>query len=711
MTALVKRIRAYLISGANQIALSGAVRGTLSTAVPLIALQAAGFGTAGLIAAIGGLQTSMSDTGGAYRRRLTVMLLNTVLAPIGLLIGSQVREVWWLASLIMFGVAGVGGFARSFGQTGTSLGLNFGIVFLVGMLHPTTVMGGLHEAGLYALGGVWTIIVALIFWKLRPYRRLIQEVADCLIACADLVALIASRGTERTRPGRREREIARRHHAVRTAIEQASAALGDVRSGIAGKSPVIEQLLVFIRAASRISAAMLSLHHAAASGQPALEKSVVRAITDTLIQLERICRELYATLLAGHGEIRTDDLQRSLAALEALQRQAPAAALEPALAALRQAQRHVQAAVEALAQLHGLHYRLPGLLPPLRARTARIDLAAVRAQLTLNAIPFRHGLRVGVAAATGTAIFTYFKLPHGIWIPMTSLVVMQPDFGATLQRAVGRGGGTIVGAFFASILVFVLHRTITLDVAIVVLTFLTFLLIRRHYGIGVVFLTPLIILLLDVFAPGDWRNIGYRTLDTLLGAVLALIAGYALWPSWQRLQLPDYLARAVTANRDYLRAVLAAAATGDTQASAVIQLRRRAEIDTGNAEAAFQRMLAEPGNRRHSVSNALVLTTYLRRLCQHTTALAIQLDGSPVREARLDELTASLDDLLKHVARAVAGGHAAAPAAAAAAISADAHRRVHDAQAAEAAAGHPLLPLLLDRIVSDINSLHAEARS
>jgi creatinine amidohydrolase/Fe(II)-dependent formamide hydrolase-like protein len=142
----------------------------------------------------------------------------------------------------------------------------------------------------------------------------------------------------------------------------------------------------------------------------------------------------------------------------------------------------------------------------------------------------------------------------------------------------------------------------------------------------------------------------------------------------------------------------------------VIQLRRRAEIDTGNAEAAFQRMLAEPGNRRHSVSNALVLTTYLRRLCQHTTALAIQLDGSPVREARLDELTASLDDLLTHVARAVAGGHAAAPAAAAA-TSADAHRRVHDAQAAEAAAGHPLLPLLLDRIVSDINSLHAEARS
>ncbi|HEX5464517.1 MAG TPA: FUSC family protein [Burkholderiales bacterium] len=707
MTALVNRIRAYLGSGANQIALSGAVRGTLSTAVPLIALQAAGLGTAGLIAAIGGLQTSMSDTGGAYRRRLTVMLLNTLLAPIGLFIGSQVREVWWLAALIMFWVASVGGFARSFGQTGTSLGLNFGIVFLVGMLHPTPALEGLREAAFYASGGVWTIVVALIFWKLRPYRRLIQEVAGCLIACADLVALIADRGVERPRPGRRERAIARRHHAVRTAIEQASAALGDVRSGIAGKSPVIEQLLVFIRAASRISAAMLSLHHAAATGQQPLEKPVARSISDTLMQLERVCRALYATLLAGHGEIRTDDLRRSLAALEALQRQSPAMALEPALAALRQAQRHVQAAIEALSQLHGLHYRLPGLLPPLRANAARINLAAVRAQLTLNAIPFRHGLRVGVAAATGTAIFTYFKLPHGIWIPMTSLVVMQPDFGATLERAVGRGGGTIVGAFFASILIFVLHRTTTLDVAIVVLTFLTFLLIRRHYGIGIVFLTPLIILLLDVFAPGDWRNIGYRTLDTVLGAVLALVAGYALWPSWQRLQLPDYLARAVTANRDYLHAVLAAAASGDTQASAVIQLRRRAEIETGNAEAAFQRMLAEPGNRRRSISNVLVLTTYLRRLCQHTTALAIQLDGSPAPEVKLDELTASLDDLLTHIARALADGHGTTPATAA--VSAEIHRRVHDAQPAETAAGHPLLPLLLDRIVSDINSLHAEA--
>jgi hypothetical protein len=113
-------------------------------------------------------------------------------------------------------------------------------------------------------------------------------------------------------------------------------------------------------------------------------------------------------------------------------------------------------------------------------------------------------------------------------------------------------------------------------------------------------------------------------------------------------------------------------------------------------------MLAEPASQRYNISNALILTTYLRRLCQHTTALAIQLDGSPAPEAKLDESAALLDELLTDIARALASGRGATSLPATAE---EIHRRVRDTQPADTAAGHPLLPLLFDRIVSDINSL------
>src|SRR5919206_160450 len=129
-------------------------------------------------------------------------------------------------------------------------------------------------------------------------------------------------------------------------------------------------------------------------------------------------------------------------------------------------------------------------LPPLtRTNPPGHALTAVRAQLSLKSAIFRHALRVAAASAAGTAVMIGLDLPHGLWLPMTALVVLQPEFGGTFSRALQRTAGTVAGAAIAGLLLATLHGTFALNLVLTVLLFAALFVQRRRYGLGVTFLT------------------------------------------------------------------------------------------------------------------------------------------------------------------------------------------------------------------------------
>jgi uncharacterized membrane protein YccC len=136
-----------------------------------------------------------------------------------------------------------------------------------------------------------------------------------------------------------------------------------------------------------------------------------------------------------------------------------------------------------------------------------------------------------------------FEVPHGIWLPMTTLVVLQPEFGGTLTRTVERTIGTVAGAVIAGALLAALHGTVMLEFAVVALLFVALFVLRRRYSLGVTFLTPLIVLLLTTSIGDPWIDTLDRVIYTIAGAGVSLIAGYLLWPQWERERLPAQLAR------------------------------------------------------------------------------------------------------------------------------------------------------------------------
>jgi uncharacterized membrane protein YgaE (UPF0421/DUF939 family) len=702
MWKTLRQLRGNLAASPNRIAFAWALRGTIATGLPLVALPALGLGPLSNFVVIGALNTSMVDVGGSYRSRLTAMALNVGLSPLALLLGSFARDNGWIAATLMFIVAFASGHIRALGPAGVSLGLTVGLMFLVGIGVHHHGGSALEWAALYIAGGLWTILLALVFWHFRPYRRLEQEVAAVWEETATLVA--TARAFVGLRPSvvrrrRQERLIAKRHQALRDAVEKALSSLGYVRGQISGPGVTMAQFLILLRAASRIGAAAVTLSELPVQAEDGPERvdDVRTRRLAAAEELEAACRGVAATLLAGRGKVSLGPMQAKITDLISLLGEMAGEVL-----AYAQAMRHLESAGEALDILYGggAHPRVH--IGVRRPWPLADTFEALRAHFSFRSAIFRHALRVGLATAAGTAV-AHLQLAHGIWVPMATLIVLQPEFGGTIDRAIQRTAGTVAGAALAGVLLATLNATAVLEPLLIMLLFAAFFVLRRRYGLGVTFLTPLVVLILATADTSPWWDTFERIVDTILGAGIGLGAGYLLWPQWERERLPRLAARALRTNRAYMAGVLKGLCDAEAPPN-LGQLRRTAEIETGNAEAAFQRLLTEPRKHRGRMAQAFAIVTYLQRLERHLIALAEQISTvSPPKEA-IAALGRLLEDAQEAIATAIETDQSPSPCHSFDEVLT--HLRAALTAADEHGHGEEVA-FLLGRLVSDTASLHS----
>ncbi|MER5663275.1 FUSC family protein [Streptomyces mirabilis] len=134
---------------------------------------------------------------------------------------------------------------------------------------------------------------------------------------------------------------------------------------------------------------------------------------------------------------------------------------------------------------------------------------------------FRMALGTGLAG--GLAAFLSFG--HGYWAALSAAAVLHSvNVRSTLERALQRTLGTAAGLLIA-FGVLATHPAPTVLVAlIVVFEFLLEYTVARNYGLGVVFLTPLALLMSDLASPAP---VGTLVHDRTLGSVLGILIGLA----------------------------------------------------------------------------------------------------------------------------------------------------------------------------------------
>ncbi|MFH8621278.1 FUSC family protein [Streptomyces vietnamensis] len=170
----------------------------------------------------------------------------------------------------------------------------------------------------------------------------------------------------------------------------------------------------------------------------------------------------------------------------------------------------------------------PGPVPvdPTTLRAAELRAAALVAGPAHGraAVLLVPALRMvlGTGVAGGAALL--LGLGHGYWAAISAAAVLHSiNVRTAAQRAVQRTLGTAAGLFLALGVLALGPEPVTLVLVIVLFEFLLEYVVARNYGLGVVFLTPLALLLTDLAAPSAAEALVQdRALGSVLGIAIAL---------------------------------------------------------------------------------------------------------------------------------------------------------------------------------------------
>jgi uncharacterized membrane protein YccC len=162
-------------------------------------------------------------------------------------------------------------------------------------------------------------------------------------------------------------------------------------------------------------------------------------------------------------------------------------------------------------------------------------------------------------------------------------------------RALQRGIGTIAGAVAGAVLLIAVHGTWLLIPFAVLAALLPFGR-SRNYGLLSAFLTPLVVVLIDLLSPAGWRLAEDRLIDTLVGCAIVLLVGFAPWPMSWYAHLPRQFARTTGDVRRYLELALLGD-TSDANAASPPErsrMRRSTYRALADLRTEFQRTMSEP---------------------------------------------------------------------------------------------------------------------
>ncbi|MEV8593306.1 FUSC family protein [Streptomyces sp. NPDC052012] len=130
---------------------------------------------------------------------------------------------------------------------------------------------------------------------------------------------------------------------------------------------------------------------------------------------------------------------------------------------------------------------------------------------------------LGTGLAGGMALV--LGLGHGYWAAVSAAAVLHSvNVRTAAQRAAQRTLGTVAGLLIAFGVLAARPDAATLVAVIVLLEFLLEYVVVRNYALGVVFVTPLALLLTDLAAPED---AGALVVDRALGSLLGIVIGLA----------------------------------------------------------------------------------------------------------------------------------------------------------------------------------------
>jgi uncharacterized membrane protein YccC len=265
--------------------------------------------------------------------------------------------------------------------------------------------------------------------------------------------------------------------------------------------------------------------------------------------------------------------------------------------------------------------------------------------LSLDSKIFRHALRFAIVIVFSYLLGFLLDIQNTYWILLTIVVIMRPSYGLTRERSKDRIIGTLIGAVIAAGIVLLTQNEIVYSVLAIVSLVLAFSLIQQNYKSAAALVTISIVFVYCLINPDAFEVIQYRVLDTIIGAVIAVVANYVLFPSWEVDNLKQIIQNALEKNKTYLLATQALYQDSVTHKLAYNVARKNAFVAIGNLNGGFQRLTQDPKSKQKEFQLIYEIVTL-----NQTLISAIASIGNFVMNHKTTPASAEFNILIKTIA-------------------------------------------------------------
>jgi len=244
-------------------------------------------------------------------------------------------------------------------------------------------------------------------------------------------------------------------------------------------------------------------------------------------------------------------------------------------------------------------------------------LPALKSYLSFKSPALRNAARIAVMLAIASLMGIALHLPKPYWILMTVLLVTQNGYGATRVRIQHRAAGTMAGLIIAGItLHFHVPEGYTL-LGMLVITLISYLIIRKNYGWATVGFTITAVYSLQLLTLSGDQFIVARLIDTLIGCLIAFGGMVWLWPQWQSGLLRQNAHDALEADQDAIRLILG----DDPQPTPLAYQRMRVNQAHNTLFNSLNQAMQEPGFNTHYLEDMKLWVTHSQFIVEHINAM------------------------------------------------------------------------------------------
>ncbi|MGQ2982667.1 FUSC family membrane protein [Flavobacterium sp.] len=623
-----------------------AVTVTVAAVLPVLILAQFGHFETGFAMAIGAFLTYPADIPSNLLHRAKGLLTASVIVTGCMLVVNLLHPYPWVFYPVLTVLVFFLSMISVYGQRATMVSFSGLLALALASGHIHTGWDIMVYVGLVLSGGLFYTLVSVTFNYLSPHRYTELQIAECMKLTAKYMKLRGDLWNADADRAAIVEEQLKLQVDINTTHENLREILIRNRSNAGNSNRSRKMLLVFISLMEVLELALsTSFDHSKLHDKFSGHKKVLNTYQNLAYNLASTLKRISKSISKRKKYILkhnlTADAEALIKAIAEYEKELGKEAASEGVWTLSNMLHYAEKQIEKiriiertftnkidLKDLKGRDRDLEKFLTP-----EYYPLHTLKENLGFSSTIFRHSLRLTITIAIGFIIGLVFNFENTYWILLTIVVIMRPGYGLTKQRSFQRIVGTITGGIIAFAFLSIVHHTIIIGTLAIVCMILGFAFTAINYRIGATFVTIYVVFVYGMLNPNIADVIQYRIVDTAVGAALAFLANYFLWPAWEFMNLPGFIKRSIEANRNYLEEISSYYNRKGIATTSYRLARKNAFIELGNLMSSYQRMSQEPKSKQKQQQQVYKLAVLNHTLLSSLASLGTYIQSHKTSKA------------------------------------------------------------------------------